>query len=804
MAAAPDTPSTRGAGTLREPDWPGTGARRPIFLLDASSSLERKILEDWIERHRPDGASISEYDRLGLPPSRRPIARKRFSLARLESCLASEGDALLCPLRVVWLARERGGHRSVTFRDLLTFADPRDPGPIRQHWIAHREPDRCRIVAGDPAPVSELRERWHAAGHESASETIGLASFVARQAGLALERAERRLRGARYKVPRLVHEDILGQPSFRGGLRRIAREQDRPVAAIERKASRYLKEIAATHDPFVIDLVSRGIRKMYSRGYGDTLHYDRADLERMKALCQRHPVVFLPSHKSNLDHLVLHSALHENGHPPNHTAGGINMNFFPVGPLARRSGVFFIRRTFKDNPVYKFVLHHYIDYLIEKRFSLEWYIEGGRSRSGKLLPPRFGMLSYVVDAYRRGKSDDVILIPVSIAYDQIQDVGEYAAEQSGKPKEREGFSWFVRMIRRLGRRYGTIHIRFGEPLSLSKTLGPGGVRAEPESSENDIEVQKLAFEVAFRINRVTPITESSLLTLALLGVGDQAVTVSEATRALTNLLAIVERRDLPRVGDLGALGTEDGVRRALDALVENGVVSRFSEGFEPVYRIGPEQQLAAAYYRNTIVHFFVNAAIAELSLLRAAEDGVEDVVEEFWNEAMRLRDLLKFEFFFAEKDVYRGELRREVALQDGEWEARMRGGRDEIRRLLSSFRPFSAHRVLRPFLDAYRLLGDLLEHADPADELDQGRFVSRCLGLGRQYLLQRRIRSAASASQELIRSAWRLAESRGLVGAGGDGLAERRKAFATEIREGLRRVERIEALAVGRRSGLID
>ncbi len=101
-------------------------------------------------------------------------------------------------------------------------------------------------------------------------------------------------------------------------------------------------------------------------------------------------MVFLPSHKSNLDHLVLQYALHENGHPPNHTAGGINMNFFPVGPLVRRSGVFFIRRSFKDNPVYKFVLRQYIDYLIEKRFSLEWYIEGGRSRSGKLLPPSSG------------------------------------------------------------------------------------------------------------------------------------------------------------------------------------------------------------------------------------------------------------------------------------------------------------------------------------------------------------------------------------------------------------------------------
>src|SRR4029078_12096643 len=97
--------------------------------------------------------------------------------------------------------------------------------------------------------------------------------------------------------------------------------------------------------------------------------------------------------------------------------------------------------------VYKFVLRQYIDYLIEKRFPLEWYIEGGRSRSGKLLPPRFGLLAYVIDAYRRGKSEDVYLIPTSIAYDQIQDVGEYVAEQRGAAKQRESFGWFLKVVR---------------------------------------------------------------------------------------------------------------------------------------------------------------------------------------------------------------------------------------------------------------------------------------------------------------------------------------------------------------------
>ncbi len=795
-APAPDPPAD-------EPGWPSLDGRRVVFLLDASSALETRLLESWIERHRPESVGAADYDVVKIPPSRRRRPRRSPAyLARLEECLAAEGDTLLAPLRVAWLAKKRNGGRSVRFRDVLT-GDPRDPAALRQPWIRRRDPARCRIVAGEPAPCSELRERWNEAGHGDGAETMGLASFVARQAGLALERAERRIRGARYKVARLVHEDILQSPAFRGGARRLARRLGREPAAVEREAAGYLREIAATHSPFVIDLVAHLIRRLYTRGYGEALHYDPTQLAGVKALAQRHPIVFLPSHKSNLDHLVLQYALHENGHPPNHTAGGINMNFFPVGPLVRRSGVFFIRRSFKDNEVYKFVLHHYIDYLIEKRFSLEWYIEGGRSRSGKLLPPRFGLLAYVVDAYRRARSEDVMLVPVSIAYDQITDVGDYAAEQRGDPKTRESFGWFLGLVRRLGRRYGDIHIRFGEPISLAKMLGRPDPRALPDADEQSLAVQKLAFEVAVRINRVTPITSSSLVTLALLGTGDQALTLAETRRALRNLLAYVVRRDLPRVSDLD-LDDEDGVRRALEALVENGVVSRFAEGPEPVYRIGPEQQLAAAYYRNTIVHFFVNPSIAELALLGAAEDPGGDPIGAFWDETLRLRDLLKFEFFFADKERFRGELRRELSLQDGAWERRLSAGGDAIHELVRSFKPFSSHRTLRPFLEAYRLVGDHLEQRDPDAAWDEARAASQCMGLGRQYVLQRRIRSAASCSRVLIQTAIRLAANRELLEPGPPDLAERRRAFAEEIRTAIRRVEAIDALAASRRAGLID
>lgn len=783
-----------------------TQGRPVVFLIDASSRLEERLLRTWIADNAPPSCPETPCDIIALPPSRRRGRRKLDP--RLEACLATDEDPLLVPLRIAWHPPTRDGRRAVLLSDVLTLTDPRDPNRLQQEWIWRRHPDRCTVVEGAPATLTDLRRRWREAGGADAELTTGLPEFVARQAALALERAERRIRGARYKVPRLVHEDIIARPAFRGGIARLARQSEQTEERVQQQAARYLREIAATHSTYVIDLVAHLIHYLYRQGYEEALHYDHARLEKIYELAQRHPVVFLPSHKSNLDHLVLQYALHENGHPPNHTAGGINMNFFPVGPLVRRSGVFFIRRTFKDNPVYKFVLRQYVDYLIEKRFPLEWYIEGGRSRSGKLLPPRLGLLAYVADALRRGKSEDVLLIPVSIAYDQIQDVSDYVSEQRGGAKQRESFGWFLRVVRALRRRYGQIHLNFGEPLSLAQVIS----RLDDQAGDDDeasLPLQKLAFEVSVRINRVTPITPTSLVALALLGTLDQALTVAEIANALGNIVRYVRRRGLPTTEDLD-LDHPSGVQRTLDALVENSVVTCFAEGPEAVYAIGPDQHLTAAYYRNTIIHFFVNGAIVELALLRAADarksegDQGGAPVAAFWAEAFRLRDLFKFEFFFADKETFRHEIREEIGLHVPQWEAELSAGSDGALAVLRQIRPFNAHRVVRPFVEAYAVVADALVH-EPSDvNVDERALVAKCLARARQYRLQRRIRSAESVSKVLFETALRLAANRGLLNPSGDDLEIRRRAFASEIRDVTRRVDAVGALAASRFAGLID
>ena len=359
--------------------------------------------------------------------------------------------------------------------------------------------------------------------------------------------------------------------------------------------------------------------------------------------------------------------------------GGLNVGFWPIGPVARRSGVVFIRRSVRDDPVYKLVLREYIGYLIRKRFNLEWYIEGGRTRDGQAAPPRYGLLNYLVEAFRDGAVEEVMLVPTSIVYDQLYEVGAMAAEEHGARQDAGEPSWLVGYARAQGRGFGTVRVGFGEPLSLREALG---------EQKREHAVERVGIEVCHRINRATPITETALVALALLGSEDRALTLDEVRATLDPLLEHVRVRSLPMLGDLD-LGQASGVRQALDALCGHGVVRRYSGGIEPVWSITPERHLEAAFYRNSILHFFLNRAIAELVLVHVDEVPTPDPVEEGWREARRVRDLLKFEFFFAGTREFERELRAELAIIDPAWERRRpsrgpRGGR--LRRRLCGWR----------------------------------------------------------------------------------------------------------------------
>jgi glycerol-3-phosphate O-acyltransferase len=503
--------------------------------------------------------------------------------------------------------------------------------------------------------------------------------------------------------------------------------------------------------------------------------------------------VFLPSHRSYSDPLVLGRVLHDHDFPPNQVLGGNNLSFWPIGPLGKRAGIVFIRRTFGDDAIYKLAVQEYFGHLVAKRFNIEWYIEGGRTRTGKLRPPKYGLLNYLVRALQDGRTEDVMLVPVSIVYDQLREVQAVVAEQSGGAKRSEGLGWLADYIRSQRSGLGKAQVCFGEPLSLRQCLTDAG-------EENQLE--KIAFAICAGINTTTPLSATSLVTLALLEVRDRALTLEQVAAVLQPLLRDVERRELSGC-DVPALRRPEAVKRVLDQLTSERVLTCYAGGTEPVYSIQPGQHHVAAFYRNGAVHWFVNRAIVELCILKLSEQGSEDPVEDGFSEALLLRDLLKFEFFFAAKEDFRAELDSELELVDPAWAEHI-GSSAEAQALLTNSGPLLAHRALRSFIDAQLIAAEQLAEREPRDAVETSAFLDECLGVGRQRLLQGRLHGPESVSRELFSGALRLAGNRGLLDPQGADLKSRREEFAAELRDVAARIGRIADLDAQTRKETLD
>jgi glycerol-3-phosphate O-acyltransferase len=293
-----------------------------------------------------------------------------------------------------------------------------------------------------------------------------------------------------------------------------------------------------------------------------------------------------------------------------------------------------------------------------------------------------------------------------------------------------------------------------------------------------VDPRQIAFEVFQRINQVTPVTAPALVTLALLGVHDHALTLQEVHALVEPLLDYASQRNLPTTA-LSDLHGVRGVEKVLDTLVQSGVVGRHDGGLAPVFYIEPGKHSVAAFYRNSAIHWFVNRAIVELGVMVASRRGIGNALDRGWDEAFAWRNLLKFEFFFSEKPVFQEEIKAEASLLDPNMRELIHDRTASLSVLKRA--PFLiAHRVLPPFLEAYFIVADRLA-AHPLDApVDEQKFLTQCTAVGRQYVLQKRLRNPECVSRELFTNALALAASRGLLQPGAEGLADKRRRFAEE------------------------
>jgi glycerol-3-phosphate O-acyltransferase len=764
----------------RHNPWPSAERQKTLFILDTHNSFEQELLTGWI-RHHDDAAAAQVC--LHLRDEHRGI-----DSTPLVAALDLPADTLITPLRIAWLPSQEAINSGPRVRDLI-FGDPRHPGVRRARKILSNAPERMHLLRGEPDTVANLRERFeHTHTTEHADTQREFADFVARQAVVVLDLAERRLQGGRYKVPRHVAASLMASPGYNEALARLADQSGTAKEQLVKEASSYMDEMVSRPRTFWLDFYARFNKFCLGLGYEEEIVCDQADVEKMRQIVREYPAMLLWTHKTYLDGMVVPKLLYDNDFPMPHMFGGANMNFPGLGFLLHRAGAIFIRRSFQDNELYKITLRHYIGYLMEKRFPMNWAFEGTRSRLGKLMPPRYGLLKYVLEACHATDARNIHIIPISISYDLIRDVEEYATEQTSQGKGAESLRWLIGYIRSLARPMGKVYVDIGEPVVLREAPDP----------DDKLALSKIAFEVAVEANQVTAITFPSLVTMSLLGAAPKALTQDEVLADLRALLRWAQERNLRISKDFDP-AYADQLPSMISIMLDEGIVTRYDEGPEVVYGIGLNQHAVASYYRNTVIHFFVNKAIIELALLKASENEGPDALAVFWSEVDQLRDLFKFEFFYAPTAEFHRQIREELDRYDENWPELLGRGTQGFTQLLNRMIPLVSHVTLLIYAEAYSVVAALAARKGQAETLEENSCVADALKFGRQAYLQRRISSEASIGKLLFKNAFQVLQSRQLTDASEPGVAERRRELSRQLRDLLRRLDLIRAIGVASR-----
>ena len=593
---------------------------------------------------------------------------------------------------------------------------------------------------------------------------------------------------AHWRKPRTVRKELFATNGWQGRLPQLVAETGSSENQVQKDARRYLNELLPGASSLSKKILIRFGRYVYTRGYERQIKCDPEQVKELRELASKHPITFVSNHRSQVDSFAIFCALHDNDLPHPVTFGGINMKIPVMGNILKNGGLVFIRRAFQDNPVYKAVLRAYIDYLVEHGLPLFWAIEGTRSRTGKLVPPRFGLMNWVLDAHERMSERDMLIVPIAASYDQIADVNSYSEQERGGAKKPEDFKWLVQFIRGFRQPLGPISVTFGKAVSV-KEHASRFHETHPESTQKrKSAVPSIVVEACNRMNDVTPVTCPALITMALLGASPHALMASELSIKFKQLTDYVRSRGWPATFDING-EVEAPLAESLESLLTSGVLDRHDAGYERVYSVARDKELFASYYRNNSIHFFVPGAIAELALISASVDTDSSAPEDrLAKHAWRLRDLLRYEFYFMPRDEFIANVVSDLDSRAPGWREVVAAGPEQTWDCLSNVTPLLSHKVLPSFLEAYQIVASELARLQGSEEFNRGKFVDSCIGTGEQLYRLGRISNRESIAKAMFDTGLLVARN------------ANRESFAQDLEQSLEYLVRIRSIAAARGS----
>ena len=521
------------------------------------------------------------------------------------------------------LFRGHSFHKRETGISALVYSVQEVPSDARKFLTYCWNRNDLFITVGKEVALGEFRARYASDSDER------IVRRLTRAVQIFLHREERVVLGPALLPKRQVKALVLENSEVAEGVRRLAEERNVSPNKLRKEADGYFDEMAANFNGILFGIVAYFFKKIWNRMFSGL---KPIGFEAVVEKVRHHPVVLVPCHRSHFDYLIITYLFHLNFVSPPHIAAGINLAFWPLGSLFRASGAYFIRRSFADNELYKLVFKQYLTFLIREGYTQEFFIEGGRSRTGKIMTPKLGMLSAIINAFLGGVRRDLYFVPVSIHYGRIVEEDVYGRELSGAEKEKESISGLLRARRFLTQKYGTVYLSFAEPVSLNEVLGERKQRFVEGSDVPEIEdekrrfIQKLGFRLLREVNEASVAGATSISSAVLLSAARGGKRYSEYAKQANELArltladGIIPTESLTRnMGDF---------RESLGFLQGAGLIDTMHRGSEEILVVREGKRLALDFYKNNLIHAFVAPSLVAYGLL-AGKSG-EDLADEVW------------------------------------------------------------------------------------------------------------------------------------------------------------------------------
>ncbi len=430
-------------------------------------------------------------------------------------------------------------------------------------------------------------------------------------------RAQRTARiGPELSDRRTIVNELLRTRAVRAAIATEARDGKRTRRQLLLQARAHAYEIAANYSPAFVRLLEKVFSWLWNRLYSGV---DLGHAHTLTAVAEGNEIVYVPCHRSHMDYLLLSYVIYRNGYAIPYIAAGLNLNLPVVGRFLRKGGAFFIRRSFRGHGLYTVVFTSYMAAIMARGHCVEYFIEGGRSRTGRLLAPKTGMLTMTLRGFLRAPRRPIVFVPVYFGYERIMEGATYVSELSGKPKEKESVLGLLRTVPRLKENFGRVHVNIGEPIPLNDLLA----RHEPLWRERvaqdegrqpwlNAAVNELAANVMRNINAAVAVTPASLLAVALLAAPRRTLAEADLLRHLELLLALLQDCPYgPRVTITAMTPPQ-----IIDYGVKLRIIVRDPHTLGDLVRMPDEAAQLATYQRNNVLHLF-----ALPSLVACAFDG---------------------------------------------------------------------------------------------------------------------------------------------------------------------------------------